>query len=475
MFAVLFALTSPAWASGIDVPILGSGLSGPTASDAAAVYWNPAMLAELDRGQVLTGAGVVGGVIGYTRNRLGDYQIADTLNFGDPVPPEFIDPSRSGEAETVRAVPVAPTGDLFFASPRIADRLVLGGGIYVPYAAPLGFPDDGPQRFQLQRAFIAVTHVTASAGIELNDTASVGAGVTLVSGLGSISRVQDFAGVDAFGSALANPPINQPNPFGIDAPSTVRELDVLARPFTFTDGASLGVDFNIGLVLRPADGVILGASYQHGSRLRFHGDFALDMDHPFFTTDLAAQGLSYDPLVTGDATLSFRLPNRTTAGTTVALSDTAWWDGRLEWIRWSALSSFDLRLTSKGLAQPEIGLPDTIDTRLPRDWVDAFHIENRIRAEWSERFTSAATLGFHTGASPDSTIDVASPDGNRLLGAVTGKLRVSDRAALISDLEVSGILPRTVRSSDSDLGNGRYTMVIASAFAHLQVDLGKAP
>ncbi|NCG22177.1 MAG: hypothetical protein GWP91_24440 [Rhodobacterales bacterium] len=454
---------------------MGSGLSGPTTADAAAVHWNPAMLTHLKRGQVMGGLGLIGGVISYTRVRTGNYQIADSLQFSQPVPSEYIDPSRRGFDDKVTTTPFAPSGDLFVATSKIGGRWVFGFGTAVPYAAPLNFPEDGPQRFQLQQAFIVATQTTGSVAVELSDVFSLGAGISLVSGLASISKVQDFAGVDPFHDALANPPINQDNPFGLDAPSTVRELDVLARPFTFTDGQSIGVDFNVGLAIQPSDKLTFGFSYQHGSRLKFKGDFAMDMDHPFFTTDLAAQGLAYDAFITGEGELSFRLPNRIVAGSSVALSDKVAMDTQFSWIRYSVLDSFALTLTSPQLAQPAIGLPDTFSVTLPRDWVDTFHVENRFAAQLSPSFLGAFTVGYHSPASPDSTIDVSSPDGHRLIGATTGKLGLSDRTDLVTDLEVQGILPRDVTESDFDLGNGRYSIVLVSAFVHLQLALGSNP
>ena len=466
-------MSNVAHASGIDLPAVGTGLSGPTTADAAAIYWNPAMLTRRDRGEVLFGTGVVGGHVTYQRDRLGDYQYADTFQFSDPIDEAYVDASRSGPDEKVSTLPAAPTGDLFLVSGPIADRLVLGLAAFVPYAAPLNFADDGPQRFALQDAFIVVTQFTGAAAVQLQPSLSLGATVSYVSGLGEISRIQDFAGVEPFGTALSNPPISQQNAFGVDAPSTVRELDVLARPFSLTDGLSHGVDFSVGLAVFPRDDLIFGLAYQHGSRLNFRGDFAMDMDDPFFTDDLAAQGLKYPQQVQGEGRLSFRLPNRLTGGASIRTSDAVSIDLSAAWIHWSALKSFDLVLTSPDLAQPDLNVPDTIAAELPRNWTDTVHAEARISVQTSEKLLIAGTAGYQSPASPDSTIDAASPDGHRLLGGLTTAFGLSERTRLITDAELQGILPRTVTESDFDLGNGTYTMVIASVLVHLQVAIGK--
>jgi len=474
IFLAATLISGFAHASGIDIPSVGTGLSGPTTADAAAIYWNPAMLSRRERGEVLFGTGVVGGRVGYQRDRLGQYQYADTFEFNSPVDPSYIDSTRSGPAEAVSTFPAAPTGDFFLASGPIAKRLVLGVGAYVPYAAPLKFPDDGPQRFALQEAFIAVTQITGAAAVQLQPSLSLGATVSYVGGLGEISRIQDFAGVDPFATALSNPPISQENSFGLDAPATVRELDVLARPFAMTDGLSHGIDFSVGLAVVPSDDLTLGLSYQHGSLLKFVGDFSMNMDDAFFTEDLAAQGLSYPKLVRGEGVLSFRLPNRLTGGVSIAASDKVTVDFTGAWIRWSTLKSFDLLLTSPELAQPDLNVPDSIAATLPRNWTDTVHAETRIAAQTSEKLLVAGTVGYHSPASPDSTIDAASPDGHRLVGGFTSVFDLSDRTALVADSELHGILPRTVTESDFDLGNGTYTMVVGSLLVHLQVALGRS-
>jgi hypothetical protein len=44
----------------------------------------------------------------------------------------------------------------------------------------------------------------------------------------------------------------------------------------------------------------------------------------------------------------------------------------------------------------------------------------------------------------------------------------------MADAEVQGILPRTVASSDYDLGNGTYDLVLALVQLHLVVKFGKS-
>lgn len=468
---MILAVVTAAHASGIDVPAVGSAFSGPLARDGAAVWWNPAELARLERPTVLFGGALVGGRVAYTRNRLGDYAVADTLQLLPPDDPGALDPARSGPAETVTAHPLAPTGDLFVTAP--VGPVGLGLGVYVPYAAPLSFPDDGPQRFALQRVFLAVAHVTGAVAVRIGSV-SIGAGVSAVLGRAELSRIEDFAGIDRFGEALSAPPISQPNAFGADAPSTVRELDVLARPFTFTDGRSLGIDANAGLAWSggPWDLALTG---QLGSRLRFRGDFALDLNDPFFTRDLAAQGLSYDPLVTGTGELSFRLPPRVSLGVGRHLGERLAVEVVGGWVGWSVLDAFDLALTSPALAQPALGIGSTLGASLRRDWVDTLQVEASVRSRPEAGLGWTTTLGVHGSAAPSATVDVASPDGLRLVAAGGLSWATASGLTVTGDLEAQGIVPRTVRTSASDLGNGKYGLLVCAIGGHVLVPFGRAP
>jgi len=453
-------------ASGLDAPLVGSGQSGPTISDGAAIHWNPAALADLDRPELFGGAGLVAGRVGYRRERRGTYQTPDSLRLRGPMAEGETDPGKQGFSREVVATPLAPTGDLFFAWPLAQRRLVLGLGAYVPYAAALDFPANGPQAWQLRQAFIVASYVTASAALRVLPTLSIGAGVSYVGGLASLSKKQDFAELPEFQRAFSDPPIGQPNEFGPNAPSHVRELDVLSRPISITNALSHGISFNVGLLYQPIEDVRLALAYQHGAQMRYRGRFALDMNDPFFTQDLAAQGLKYPPLVQGDAELAFRLPKRITAGASYQATRTFRVDGFVQYVTYSDVDAFVVTTRSPSLAQPKLGIGPSVRAVLPRTWNDTVWIEANGRFALSRRFTMSATLGYQSPASPDETIDVGSPDGHRLVGGLGAVVRATQWLDLHADARAQGILPRTVTTSRSDVGNGRYTMAVGYLGGH---------
>lgn len=472
-------LLSPAAvrASGLDAPMMGAGSSGPTAADPSAVFWNPAQLSRLDRAGaasrrphlLLTGGAAVGRAT-YARERLGEYQTPDSLRFKAPIDSSSIDALKTGPSTSVGATPVSPLGDAFISIP-VSERFDAGFGLSVPYAAALKFPDDGDQAWQLRQALIAATFATAAASFRVTDRFSLGAGVSYVGGLAELSKLQDLASLDEFHAAFANDPIGQANDFGARAPTQVRELAVLSRPISITRAVSHGATFNLGLSIQATDDLLLAAAYQHGTHMRYRGDFAIDMSDPFFTQDLASQGLHYKPLVTGKAELSFWLPRRASIGAGYRASSRLRLDGFVQLVTYSDVDAFVVDTQSPGLAQPKFGIPDRLHVTLPRAWKNVVWCEARGQLQATGPLSVFVGLGYQSPASPDTTVDVASVDGHRLIGTFGGSWRVSPKVTLAADARLQGILPRAVTRSDFDLGNGTYRLFIATIGGHLGVEL----
>ncbi|MCA9654010.1 MAG: outer membrane protein transport protein [Myxococcales bacterium] len=451
---------------------MSHGQSSPVSRDAAAVHYNPGQLGFIDRTELDVGLGLIFGSIGYQRERRGQYQYADNFDFAEPIDPADIDPSRTGLAPAVKATPVGPILDAFVAFPVIADRLTLGAGFYIPYAAILSLPEDGAQRYQAQSVTLISTHTTVSAGVKLHDVISLGAGVSYVLSIMELSKVQDFGAVQSFADGLAASPINQPNSFGPDAPSTVRELDVLSRQARIGPAVSHGVSFNAGVALRPTKKLDLALVYQHGSRMRLKGDFTLDMNDDFFTQDLAAQGLQFPPLVKGQAKLGLSLPKRLTLGAGYQVHPKVKLDGSFSYVFYSDFDVVDIELSSPDLAQPALGIGETVPQDLVRSWKNTVHAELNARGQATPKLLISGSVGYHSGASPDSTVDMASPDGHRLLGGVGMEYAIRERFSILGDLKVQGILPRTVTDSDYDLGNGTYKLFLGVAAVHARIKFG---
>ncbi len=470
LLAAVLGSSESASASGLDTLGVGTLQSGPTSADPAALAYNPAMLGflSIQRADVLAGLGIVVGRVGYERERRENYQWSDSLRFKTPLDPADLDASKTAKAEPVSATPVAPLGDIFIAIPLLRDKLVLGAGLYVPYGAPLSFPEQGPHIWQVQAATLLASFISAGASYRVSKHLSLGGGLSYVLGFAELRKTLDFASLDAFHQAFANEPIGQPNDFGPNAPPELRELSALSRPISLTRGISHGISFNVGAAFKPNELWTLGLSYQHGTKMNYDATFVIDMNDPLFTQDLAAQGLQFKPLVKGEASLSFALPKRITFGIARELSPTLRADGFFSVITYSDLDAFTVITHAPDLAQPKVGIGEQMEVRLPRNWRDTVDVGAALRWQAGEKWLVSVGLGYQSPASPDSTIDLSSPDGHRLLGSLGGAIELNTWLTLYLNGRVQGILPRTVVASTNDLGNGRYTLFIGGVGGHLR-------
>lgn len=461
------ALTADsARAQALAVPSVGTGLSGPVTLDAAAVYWNPGLTAYATEPTLLVGGHLLVGDIGYRRTRRATYQRPDSLDFALPIAPEAVDPEKTGPADPVAANPVGVLPSAFFITPIGKTGLVFGTGVYAPYAAILKFDENGAQRWALTQATIATVNVQPSIAYKFHEALAVGAGVSYVLGFAELARVQDFAALADVGGALGRPPINQRNDFGPNAPPGVRELDVMARPIRIHDAWGHAATFNVGLASQPTPRLKLGLTYFHTTSMTFNGRFSLDMNDDFFTRDLASQGLQYKPVVNGDASLSIPLPRSVVGGASYDFTDVIGANLVVGYTGWSVVDAFDVRVKSPDLAQPRIGLPDTSRILLPRRWKDTVAVEGTLRYRAADRLRTWLTLGYRSAASPDATIDVASPDGDRLVANLGANYALTPKLGLIVEGKLHSILPREVVGSENDLGNGRYRLNLFALGLH---------
>ncbi|MEZ4472515.1 MAG: outer membrane protein transport protein [bacterium] len=442
------------------MPVIGTSRSGPAHVDAAAAFWNPAQLGFLERPTALLGLSLIYLDARYTRERLGDYAFEDSLRFQTPVPAEDLDPSRTGEADAVRAWQVLPAPQLFWAQP-LGHDLVVGVGAFAPFGAVLDFPDDGAQRYALDAVELLVAEVAPAIAWRPDPRVAVGAGVGLVAGRLRLDRVQDLAATPLLRDALGRPPIGQANAFGPDAPSEVRELLVLSRPVRIGPAHGLTWAARAGIAWRPDPAWQVGASYTHRAALVFSGPFELDMDDPFFTHDLAAQGLRYPAIVRGKGEVEFPLPSSLHLGTTWQATPRWTLGASGAWFRHSQVDALVATLRSDSLVQPELGLGDEARVAIQRDWVDTVQVQLEAIRQRDDGGHLGATLGLHTGASPDATLDVASPDGPRVTAAALAGWPWQG-GTLHADVHLEYVLPRENRHSAHDVANGTYSLFVGA-------------
>ena len=123
-------------------------------------------------------------------------------------------------------------------------------------------------------------------------------------------------------------------------------------------------------------------------------------------------------------------------------------------------------MSSPDLKQEALGLGETAVVALKRDWKHTVWAEGSLRVRLTDRILGSGSFGYMSPVSPDATVDLASIDGHRLLGALGLGLDVNDKWTLYGDARFQGILPREVTESEYDLGNGVYKLFIATLGLH---------
>ncbi|MEY4513153.1 MAG: hypothetical protein RLZZ450_5275 [Pseudomonadota bacterium] len=468
------ALPSNARASGLTLPTVGPTNFGVSTTGPLSVHYNPAGLGFAKRLRVVLGGDLLIGSIRYQRVRQATYQTPDSLDFQLPIDPSTVDATKTGRDREVKANPIGLVPSIHVESPLGDLPLAVGFGIDAPYAAIVRWPGAGPQRFQLDDATLAMVFTSFGVAYKPTDWLSFGAGVSYVLGYADLKRTQDLAGVSDLGAALGRPPINQPNGFGQQANPALRELDTFARPFAFQNGWASGVTFRAGAMAEVRKNLWLSASYEHSTRLNFRGSFSLDMNDPFFTQDLASQGLDYPSVVRGKASLSMTLPKvvrvgiRHAFGRRVSVDDEPSTSVALEgtFTGWSAVENYDVRLRSDGLVQPQLGLGRTLQLRLPRDWRNTYGLLVRGSHAFTRKLTMWTAVSGESSAVPNHTIDAASPDGTRVTASGGLSRQLFGNFRVILDLTVQKVLNQTITTSDYDLANGTYKMLLVSGGAY---------
>jgi len=488
--AFILAFSSEVYASGFGLPILGPSAFGPTTPGPSSTHLNPGGLGFAEKLHIVIGGDLVMGYVKYRRLHMAQYQREDSLDYNLPIDATDIDPRKTGWDKSVggllprigdTVIPaLAPSIFIEAPLPRMFKHIPMAAGfsIAAPYVAPLTLPRDGPQRFQLTHATLGTVFATGSLAMKIADWLSIGGGISYVFGLADLGLQMDLATLDDLGAALARPPINQPNSLGSNADPAMRELTVFDRKLNIEKAIAHGITFRLGFLAHPNKHWWIGGSYEHSTNLNFRGTFRLNMKDSFFTDDLVSQGLDFPSVVRGKASLSFTLPRVFRGGIRYAfgkeyktgLASSIALEGSIT--TWSQLQYFDVRVSSDGLEQPQIGIGRTLRVKLQRDWHDSYMVLGRIAHSFSEGFGGFGALGVESSAVPDSTLDMAGPDNNRI--TIAGGINFQLTDAIRAHLEViwhQFLGTRKNRASDYDRGNGDYMEYLAFAGGYLDIDL----
>lgn len=407
LLATLVGL-APATAGGMYLPFRGVRSTGRAGAfiagvdDVAALWTNPAGLAAVDAPTGLVDATFVGQSVDYDRVDSGGNQ----------------QPTVSNES------PGLPVPSLGFAAPLAHGKVVIGGGVWAPYAALGKYAEDGPQRYaSVDQSQSLILTVGLGVAVRLGERVRLGA--TLQDHITSLSTSIMLSGCPGQTTCAPEDP-------EFDSFNRVDQTTL------FSPSGSVGAQFD--LHRRATVGVALQLPVKISGQGTLH-------------TRLPSSGFFDGASVEGDrADVSLELPMAVRFGLEVRPGR---WRieaaGTIE--RWSQqkelrIEPVDVRIVNA----PGVGTYELGPMIIPRRWDDtvagSLGIEGQPMAD--RPLVVRAGYLFETGAPPDATLSVLNVDGTKHLATLGAGYRTGRWSI---DLALGyGVMPkRTVSTEEARL------------------------
>ena len=378
--ATVAAAAGPARAGGMVLdsrgvrPTARGGAFVAGADDLGAFWFNPAGLAHLADTDQPSGSGKK------------DFFLFDAAWVSQAVTYTRIDSGYNQLAAVKNSAPGLPIPSIAYAH-KLSDRLVIGGGVWAPYAGLTKFPIDGPQRYSsadLSESTLFV--IAAGVGYKLTDKIRVGATVQNMSFLLSSSVV--FGGCP--GQTLCGP----------EDPEFDAQTKVTQNSW-FVPSASAGAQIDL------APKVTFGASFQAPYKITGKGKVA---------TVLPSSGFYDGASVDGDqADVSFTMPASVRAGLEVRPGH---WrvEGAIDYELWSEHKNMTIDPKNVSIVNaPGVGTYQLGEIVIPREYKNSFAamfgVEGQILADVPLHVL--AGIDYETAAAPDQYLSVLTVDGKK--------------------------------------------------------------
>lgn len=372
---LLVATTSLVFAGGYQVNEHGAramGMGGAfvaLASDASAVFFNPAGLAYQKGINVMVGG-------------------------------TFIMPSTSFTSAT----PVRPEAKMVsqtFFPPNVyisynMDDITFAVGVFAPYGLGTEWESKWDGRYSAVKTDLQALYINPSVGYRINDQWSVGAGVSFITGTAKLSR--------KIRTLVAVLP---PNPLT----TTDGEITL--------DGSGSGFTFNAGVLYKPTQELSVGVSYRHVAKVKYEGDAKF--------SNMQALA-SYFPGGTGSVELP--MPSNLQGGIAYKVTPDLTVAADIQYVVWSAYDNLTITLPSGPAPVPPSTLvlgtkPLQATSVQAKNWKDSFLY--RLGGEYKmDQLTLRA--GFIYDGTPQITpsVEPMLPDANRTEFTVGAGYMVSE-------------------------------------------------
>jgi len=362
------------------------------ASDASAVYFNPAGLAFQKGWKVLGGTTF----------------IIPTTTFTGPAP--------STTKTSMESQVFYPPN--FYLSYGMRDGLAFGLGIFTPYGLGSEWPVDWTGRRLSVKTDLKSFYINPSVSYKVAENFSIGAGISYIIGDVSLKfRVPTYSS------------LTPPTPSPRDGTANLE-----------ADGTGFG--FNVGLMFKPTADLSIGLSYRSLTDLEFSGEATF--------TDMQAL-TTYFPGGTGKTKLP--LSSSLAGGIAYDASEQLTLEADIQYVGWAQYLELVVDLP-EGPAFPLTGKPLQADMASKKNWEDSFLI--KVGGEYRlDRLALRLGYLFDTTPQPEKSVEPMLPDADRNELCVGFGYKLSDNLSLDAAYQLILFKNRTV-STGTNVFPGTY-------------------
>ncbi|WP_232293294.1 OmpP1/FadL family transporter [Stigmatella aurantiaca] len=243
---------------------------------------------------------------------------------------------------------------------RLNEKMAVGLGLFVPFAAGSKWPDDFDFRTRGYKAQLATYHLNPTFAYQAHPRLRVGVGVSVIRGTVDIERKLNF----------------------VSSEGTV-ELG----------GGAWGLAYNAGIQLTILDKLLqFGGQFRSPSSLTFKGDVDFRDIPPAFQTQLRDQSVQ--------STVQF--PGSASAGLLFTPSERLSIAFDLKLMLWSTFEEFTIEFDDPSLTNP-----------LPKFWENTWNFHLGAEFKVTENFLVRLGTAFDRAPSPENTLSPDLPDADR--------------------------------------------------------------
>lgn len=426
-FAFCLLSISQVYGNGYLVPDIGGNFSGPTDTNPAAIYWNPSATAFSNGGNIFLDIAPTYQKISYERV---DY---------------YPGVEQKKYPETSFTI-TSPAPLLGFTYTFNEVPLTLGAGVYAHYGRETKWDENGPQRFNGTREFLAGLNVGPSIAYRINNKISVGAAFNYVYSM--------LTAKTSLALAFGEPT----DPFQLEDPTS--EVRVHLDNLTASNFSAI-----FGITAKPVRTLTLGVSYITPYKVKLTGPAKISAGPELsglFSSMVA--GLSD---VNVEATQHY--PQAINFGVKYLLTKNLESNFIMQWYDWSVNDALVLKLSS-----PDSSTQSLLDVlgekRMEFHFVDAIN----FRIDFRYAFNKDTRIGFGGGFDPSGIpTEYLSPSNlefDKVQAFVSGEYKISENFKISGGFNhYQNITTRKVSASNIiPLSTGYYRGIIEKLNITLQ-------